>query len=140
MGEAISARSSPSLGASTPPLKKKVTWAYFSVSAMRSCLRPLLATYSPSVLVSVWGLKAISRLVKVSSYLVIDTKCTLWYPPSRSKPSKSGSIIERVSSRVRSGRKLKNITLSPALTWATGRPPSVSTTVGCTNSSVSFFS
>ena len=30
-------RSSPSKGVSRWPLKKKVTWAYFSVSAMRSC-------------------------------------------------------------------------------------------------------
>ena len=30
-------RSSPSKGVSCWPLKKKVTWAYFSVSAMRSC-------------------------------------------------------------------------------------------------------
>ena len=40
-------RSSPSNRASTPPLKKKVTWAYFSVSAMRSWVRPRELIYSP---------------------------------------------------------------------------------------------
>ena len=33
-------RSSPSNGTSRPPLKKKVTCAYFSVSAACNCLRP----------------------------------------------------------------------------------------------------
>ena len=33
-------RSSPANGFSRPPEKKKVTWAYFSVSAIRSCVRP----------------------------------------------------------------------------------------------------
>src|ERR1051325_2527300 len=36
-GEGTSTRSSPGETASLPPLKKKVTCAYFSVSAMRSC-------------------------------------------------------------------------------------------------------
>ncbi len=38
-------RSSRSNCSSRPPLRKKVTWAYFSVSAMRSCERPCRATY-----------------------------------------------------------------------------------------------
>ena len=33
-GDGTKMRSSPSNGASRPPLKKNVTWAYFSVSAM----------------------------------------------------------------------------------------------------------
>ena len=36
----------PANGSSRPPLRKKVTWAYFSVSAMRSCVRPCAARYS----------------------------------------------------------------------------------------------
>ena len=35
-------RSSPGNTSSRPPLKKKVTWAYFSVSARRNWLRPCL--------------------------------------------------------------------------------------------------
>ena len=67
LGEGMSTRSSPAFGASTPPLKKKVTCAYFSVSAMRSWVLPLAARYSPRVLVSVSGLKAVSMFWKVSS-------------------------------------------------------------------------
>ena len=33
-----------------PPFRKKVTWGYFSVSAVRNCCSPLDATHSPSVL------------------------------------------------------------------------------------------
>ena len=42
-------RSSPSNTSSRPPLKKKVTCAYFSVSAMRSCFSPALATLAQRV-------------------------------------------------------------------------------------------
>ena len=62
--EGISTRSSPSLGFSTPPLKKKVTWAYFWVSAMRSCVLPSLERYSPRVFFSVSGGLTTSRLGK----------------------------------------------------------------------------
>ena len=55
-------------------MKKKVTWAYFSVSAIRSWVLPFFARYSPRVLVSVWGLKAtVSLSSKVLSYWVMDT-------------------------------------------------------------------
>src|SRR6188508_2708573 len=36
----INVRSSPGHGVSTPPLKKYVTWAYFSVSATWNCRQP----------------------------------------------------------------------------------------------------
>ena len=39
-GDATRMRSSPSKGCSRPPLKKKVTWAYFSVSAVCSWRLP----------------------------------------------------------------------------------------------------
>ncbi|MCY1445859.1 hypothetical protein D9M71_623910 [compost metagenome] len=58
MGDGIRMRSSPSKGSSRPPEKKKVTWAYFSVSAMRSWVLPFLARYSPSTLSRDSGLKA----------------------------------------------------------------------------------
>jgi hypothetical protein len=32
-----------------PPLKKNVTWAYFSVSAIRACFKPCAAMTSPKV-------------------------------------------------------------------------------------------
>ncbi len=39
-----------------PPLKKKVTWAYFSVSAMRNWVRPSRLRYSPKMFFSFsWG-------------------------------------------------------------------------------------
>ena len=38
-------------GSSTPPLKKNVTCAYFSVSAVLNCFRPKEEIYSPNVLV-----------------------------------------------------------------------------------------
>ena len=43
--------SSPWFGSSTPPLKKKVTWAYFSVSAILAWVFPLAARNSPKVFV-----------------------------------------------------------------------------------------
>ncbi|MNE38505.1 hypothetical protein D3C80_1324070 [compost metagenome] len=57
-GDGIRMRSSPSNGSSRPPEKKKVTWAYFSVSAMRSWVLPFLARYSPSTLFRLDGAKA----------------------------------------------------------------------------------
>ena len=44
-------RSSPGFGSSTPPLKKKVTWAYFSVSAILAWVFPWAARNSPKVFV-----------------------------------------------------------------------------------------
>src|SRR5450759_955006 len=38
----MSFRSSPGHGSSRPPLKKYVTWAYFSVSATWNCVQPAL--------------------------------------------------------------------------------------------------
>ena len=40
LGDGTSRRSSPGQAASTPPLKKYVTWAYFSVSATWNCVQP----------------------------------------------------------------------------------------------------
>ena len=48
-GEGTSSRRSPSSGASSPPLKKYVTCAYFSVSATCSCEIPARASVSASV-------------------------------------------------------------------------------------------
>ena len=67
MGEGIRSRTSPGLGASTPPLKKKVTCAYFSVSAMRSCFMPREEMYSPSVFFMCFSGKAISMPVNCAS-------------------------------------------------------------------------
>ena len=47
-------------------MKKKVTWAYFSVSAMRSWVRPALAITSGKMFLSSSELKATGR-TKVSS-------------------------------------------------------------------------
>ena len=50
-------RVSPGRSASTPPLKKYVTWAYFSVSATCSCRRPCSASTSASVSATVCSAK-----------------------------------------------------------------------------------
>ena len=63
LGELMRTRTSFSLGASTPPLKKNVTCAYFSVSAMWSCFLPIAARYSPSVLCILCLGNAISTFV-----------------------------------------------------------------------------
>ena len=55
-------RASSIFGSSTPPLKKKVTCAYFSVSARRSCFLPFAARYSPNVFLISSFSKAISLL------------------------------------------------------------------------------
>ena len=57
-GELIRMRSSPLNGSSTPPLKKNVTCAYFSVSEMRSCVLSFFAIHSPKVFagwIRAWG-------------------------------------------------------------------------------------
>ena len=105
-------RSSPSYCFSTPPLKKNVTCAYFSVSAMRSCLRPFSEMYSPKVFASDCGLNATCTFGIVASYCVMQTYVSGKKPFFRSKPEKSGSTNVRVISRARSGRKLKKMTES----------------------------
>ena len=49
MGDGTRIRSSPGNTVSRPPLKKNVTCAYFSVSAMRSWVSPARDTTSPKV-------------------------------------------------------------------------------------------
>ena len=129
MGEGTSTRSSPGNTVSDPPLKKKVTWAYFSVSAIRSWVMPIWLRYSPRPFWTVTRGKATSTLGMEASYSVLHTKVTgkNW----RVNPSKSGSTRVRVISRARSGRKLKKITLS-----LSEMVPSLSQTTGSTNSSV----
>ena len=58
---------------STPPLKKNVTCAYFSVSAILNCLYPNLLIYSPNVFVNCCGKNATFTLGIVLSYCVIQT-------------------------------------------------------------------
>ena len=53
--------------------KEKVTWAYFSVSAIRSCRSPAAATTSPKVCRRYSGGKATGAFI-VSSYCVMQTK------------------------------------------------------------------
>ncbi len=67
-GELINTLSSFLYGVSIPPLKKKVTCAYFSVSAILNCVKPFLLIYSPNVFVSDSGLNATSTFGIVTSY------------------------------------------------------------------------
>src|SRR4030065_2581457 len=75
-GEGINILSSPLNGFSIPPLKKKVTWAYFSVSAILNCFKLFFDMTSPRVFFISWGGKAI-RALNDLSYWVIHTKYTL---------------------------------------------------------------
>ena len=73
LGEGTSTRSSPGYCFSTPPLKKKVTWAYFSVSAMRSWVRPMELRYSPRPFFTGIRGQATSTLGMEASYSVLQT-------------------------------------------------------------------
>ena len=73
LGEGTSTRSSPGYCFSTPPLKKKVTWAYFSVSAMRSWVMPMLLRYSPRPFFTATRGHATSTLGMEASYSVLHT-------------------------------------------------------------------
>ena len=67
-------RSSPAYFSSRPPLRKYVTCAYFSVSAMRSCVRPARETISPRMFDSVCGGKSACRnAFSFSLYSVMPT-------------------------------------------------------------------
>ena len=66
-GDGTNILSSPSYCFSSPPLKKNVTCAYFSVSAILNCVYPNLLTYSPNVLTNGSFLNAIFTFGIVSS-------------------------------------------------------------------------
>src|SRR5699024_10042779 len=111
--------SSPLFGSSTPPLKKNVTWAYFSVSAILACVILLAARNSPNVFVISVLWNAISLFGIVTSYSVKHTYVVLMRSPL-SNPSKSSAQKTLVISLARSGRKLKKMTESLSLIVATG--------------------
>ena len=67
LGDGTKILSSPSYCFSSPPLKKNVTWAYFSVSAILNCVNPFLPNISPNVFVISAFLNAISTFSIVSS-------------------------------------------------------------------------
>ena len=73
LGDGTSTRSSPGYCFSTPPLKKKVTWAYFSVSAIRSWVRLSELRYSPSPFFTATRGHATSTLGMEASYSVLQT-------------------------------------------------------------------
>ena len=136
LGDCTSRRVSPSGASSTPPLKKKVTCGYFSVSAVRKLLSPCAASTSARMSSIGCGGKA-AESGNASSYCVMVTTSTSGRPGPRSKASKAGSASARVICRARSERKLKKITPSPPRTGPTGFPSASTTTRGFTNSSVS---
>ena len=65
--------SSPGKGISTPPLKKYVTWGYFSVSAVLYCLSPFSEIIWPIKLFRDSGGNA-TLTGKLGSYWVKVTK------------------------------------------------------------------
>ena len=130
--------SSPSFGSSTPPLKKNVTCAYFSVSAIRACFKPFFARNSPNVFVISSFTNATCLFSIVTSYSVKQTNVVFTLSPL-SNPVNSSSQRVLVISLALSGRKLKKITESFSLIVASGAP-SFTMTVGSTNSSVTSLS
>src|SRR5438128_3071574 len=97
-----------------PPLKKYVTCAYFSVSAMRSCDLPAALTTSARILRSSCCGKMNGEGNR-TSYCVRLIKWTCGHT-SRSKPSKSFNKNACDNCLARSARKLKNKTESPSRT------------------------
>ena len=124
-GDGTRRRSSRANGSSRPPLKKNVTCAYFSVSAVRSCAMPSSAGAAAEDLV---GATAAENATGSGERLVVLATCrrsagAAWIRSRRTKPSKSGCVNARVSSRARSERKLEKMIASPFPTSPTGAPP-----------------
>ncbi|MCY1367572.1 hypothetical protein D9M69_545150 [compost metagenome] len=108
-----------------------MTWAYFSVSAMRSWVLPFFARYSPRTLSRDSGLNALGAGM-LAAYWVSMTKPAMFSSRWRWNSLKPGSTKARDSSRARSARKFMKITASPSSTF-TGSPMRVA----LTNSSLS---
>ena len=105
-----------------PPLKKYVTWGYFSVSATCSWRPPAAAITCGSVTAGCAGANA-TGYGHPSSYSVIVVYRVTGSAPPRSISEKPGSHRARVSSRIRSGRKLNAITESPGRIVEARPPP-----------------
>ena len=94
-----------------------MTCGYFSVSAMRSCVRPASATTSPRMFGE--RLRREDRLHAACrarrEYCVMPTAAANLTVRLRGKPEKSGSSMAPRISRTRSARKLKHSTPSPSL-------------------------
>src|SRR5476651_191837 len=96
-------RSSPLNGSSRPPEKKNVTWAYFSVSAMRSWVLPLLARYSPSTFSRLPAAKA-EGAGMLAAYWVSMTKPASFGWRARSNSLKPSSTNTRRADHLQQGR------------------------------------
>ena len=118
-----------------PPLKKKVTCAYFSVSAIRNCRSPLSATISPKVAGKSNGGNATGRS-NFSLYWVIVTNAARAGARERGKFVNVGSDRASVICLARSARKFANTITSPSST-RTILPLTSWMVLGWTNSSVS---
>jgi hypothetical protein len=94
-------------------LKKKVTWAYFSVSAIRSCLSPRDERTSPRVIRGCTVSKATGK-GKFSWYLVKVVKLASAGLTGRSNAVNPTSVRTLEISRPRSARKLKKMPESPS--------------------------
>ena len=126
-------RSSPGKVRSSPPLKKKVTCAYFCVLGD--------AQLGLAALGQVFAHGHLQGLRRIGHQHVGHRRVVLCHADvgqreeavlARRSRSKSGSTNARVISRARSGRKLKNTTESFGLDRALG----IAVTVGSTNRSV----
>ena len=137
-GWARGTRSSPGKTTSRPPLKKKVTCAYFSVSAVRNWRQPLLGQHLGEDLLRLLrreGHRQVERLVVLGH---ADVARRARSPP-RSNSLKPG-IGERAGQLARAVRAEveEDHRVAVADACATGVPSPSTITVGGTNSSVTF--
>ena len=100
---------------SRPPLKKNVTWAYFSVSAIRSCLPPAFETTSPIVSRRSSAAKiVVMKGANAAEYSTIPSAAANLTGCGRANAVKPGSTSAVRISRARSARKFAMSTPSPS--------------------------
>ena len=128
-GDGTRRSSSPGNGWFSPPLKKKVTWAYFSLSAQWNWRRPASLMAWASGRCTFSGAKAMGRSLNFSWYMVMITNSRS-FRPCRGNLSKPGSVKASVSSISRSPRRQQKTTLSPSAILPTGRPSASTRAIG----------
>ena len=123
LGEGMHTSSSPGKALFSPPLKKKVTWANFSLSAQWNCFLPASLRTWARGFTTLAGAKAMGRFLNLSWYMVMMTKSRS-FSFRRSTLSKGSSVNISVSSISRSPRRQQNTTESPSAILPTGLPSS----------------
>ena len=126
LGEGKHRSSSPGKALFSPPLKKKVTWANFSLSAQWNWVFPASLSTWARGFTTLAGAKAMGRSLNLSWYMVMMTKFrSLSF--RRSALSKPSSVNISVSSISRSPRRQQKMAASPSPILPTGLPSSTRT-------------